>query len=396
MMNIPITKPFFNQEEYQYIIKPLESGWVVQGPYVKEFEKKIAEFTGAAYAVAVNSCTSGQLIMSRILDLQPGDEVIVPAFTWISTANSIEFLGAKAVFCDIDIHTFNINVSQIGEKITANTKAIYPVALFGLPANMTEIKAIADKYHLKVVEDCACGLGGKIETTHCGLFGEGGILSFHPRKSITTGEGGMIITNNEHIAKMAASLRDHGAVKTDYERHHGKESFLLTEYPYLGYNMRMTDFQGALGVAQAEKLEWIIQTRQKLAREYNERLKEISWLKLPLVPGHYQHGYQTYCTLFKPDETLEALHKKNPEEINKLHEERNRIMYHLEEKGIAARQGTHALHIQQLYREKYSLKPMDFPSSYVADRLSVALPFYPTITEEEKDYMLSALKKVGI
>ncbi|UCH98710.1 MAG: DegT/DnrJ/EryC1/StrS family aminotransferase [Candidatus Aminicenantes bacterium] len=394
MINIPITKPFFNGEEYWYITKPMETGWVVQGPYVKTFEEKIAQFTGAKYAVAVNSCTSGQFIMSRVLNLKPGDEVIVPAFTWISTANSIEFTGAKALFGDIDIHTFNIDVSQIEEKITGNTKAIYPVALFGLPANMPEIKAIADKYHLNVVEDCACGLGGKIGNTHCGLFGEGGILSFHPRKSITTGEGGMIITNNEHVAKMAASLRDHGAVKTDYDRHQQKGSFLLTDYPYLGYNMRMTDFQGALGVAQSEKLEWIIQAKQKLASEYNERLKEISWLKPPIVPKDYQHGYQTYCTLFKPGETLEALHKKNLEEINKLHEERNRIMYHLEEKGIATRQGTHAVHILQLYREKYNLKPMDLPASYAADRLSIALPFYPTITAEEKDYLFSTLNKV--
>jgi dTDP-4-amino-4,6-dideoxygalactose transaminase len=245
------------------------------------------------------------------------------------------------------------------------------------------------------VEDCACGLGGKIENTHCGLFGEGGILSFHPRKSITTGEGGMIITNNKKAAEMAASLRDHGAVKTDYDRHHEKGSFLLTDFPYLGYNMRMTDIQGALGVAQSEKLEWILRTRQQLAREYDERLKEIPWLKPPFVPGNYQHGYQTYCTLFKPEETIAAYHEKNLEKLNKLHEERNKIMYELEEKGIATRQGTHAVHIRQLYKMKYNLKPMDFPASYAADKLSLALPFFPTITAEEKDYMFSILNKTG-
>ena len=152
----------------------MQSGWVVQGPYVEEFEAKIAAYVGAKYAVAVNSCTSGQFIMSRIIDLQPGDEVIVPSFTWISTANSIEYLGAKAIFCDIDLDTFNIDVTKIENLITDKTKAIYPVALFGLPAHMKEISEIAKKHNLKIVEDCACGLGGWIDDIHCGLFGEGG------------------------------------------------------------------------------------------------------------------------------------------------------------------------------------------------------------------------------
>jgi len=265
-MKLPITKPFFNHKEKEMIVKPLESGWVVQGPYVKEFEAKIANYTGAKHAIAVNSCTSGQFIMSRILDLKPGDEVIVPSFTWISTINSIEFLGAKAVFCDIDIQTFNLDVHKIENLVTKKTVAIYPVALFGLSADMKSIMSIAEKHQLKVVEDCACGLGGWLDETHCGLFGEAGILSFHPRKSITTGEGGMIITNDDHIAKLAASLRDHGAIKTDYERHQQSGGFLLTEYHYLGYNMRMTDIQGAMGVAQAEKLEEIFNKKQALAK----------------------------------------------------------------------------------------------------------------------------------
>jgi dTDP-4-amino-4,6-dideoxygalactose transaminase len=393
-MKIPITRPYFDKSEYKLITKPLDSGWVVQGPYVRQFEEKIAEFTGAKYSVATNSCTSGQFIMSQIIGLKPGDEVIVPAFTWISTANSIEFTGARAVFCDIDIRTFTIDISQIEEKKTKNTKALYPVALFGLPANMIEILNIADKYELKVVEDCACGLGGKIGNTHCGLFGEGGILSFHPRKSITTGEGGMIITDVKWIAEKAASLRDHGAVKTDFARHHQKGSFLLTDYPHLGYNMRMTDFQGALGVAQAEKIEWILQTKQKLAKEYNERLKGIPWLRPPFVPDNFQHGYQTYCTLFKPEETLKAINNRDQDKIDGFNKERNKIMYELEEKGIATRQGTHSVHIQQLYEKKYNLKPMDFPASYAADKLTIALPFYPSITEEEIDFLFESLKMV--
>jgi perosamine synthetase len=395
-MTIPITKPYFDDREYELIRKPLETGWVVQGPYVKEFENKIAVFTGARYAVAVNSCTSGQFIMSMIINLKPGDEVIIPAFTWISTANSVEFLGAQAVFCDIDIKTFNIDVTQIEEKITPKTKAIYPVHLFGLPADMPRIMEIADKYGLTVIEDAACGLGGKIGNQHCGTFGKAGIFSFHPRKSITTGEGGMIVTNDEEAAAQAASLRDHGAVKTDYERHQQKGGFLLTEYPTLGYNMRMTDIQGALGVAQMEKLDRILQKKNQLAQEYKKRLKEIDWLKPPKVPENYTHGYQSYCTLFKAEEAREAFQKKNMAHIDQLHEERNQVMAQLEDKEIATRQGTHAVHIQELYKKKYNLKPMDFPAAYAADRLTIALPFYPTITGEEKHYLFEEIRRTPV
>ena len=395
-MKLPITKPLFDEEEYAIITRPLDSGWIVQGPYVKEFENAIAEFVGIKYAVAVNSCTSGQFIMSRVIDLGPDDEVIVPSFTWISTVNSIEFLGAKAVFCDIDINTFNIDVTQIEEKISEKTKALYPVHLFGLAADMLSIMKIAEDHNLKVVEDCACGLGARIGNKHCGLFGTGGILSFHPRKSITTGEGGMIITNDKKVASVASSLRDHGAVETDYDRHNKKGEFLLTEYVYLGYNMRMTDIQGALGVAQVKKINRILKRKHELAEIYNDRLKEIPWLKAPEVPEGYTHGYQTYCTLFKPEEALKAIEEKDMGKIDLLNTERNKIMSLLESKGISTRQGTHAVHIQKLYRDKYSFLPGDFPASYAADKLSFALPFYPSITEEGIDYLFDNLRRVKI
>ncbi len=396
MKKLPIVKLTIGEEELEMIREPLKTGWIVQGPYVQEFERTIARFVGAKYAVAVNSCTSGQFIMSRIVGLKPGDEVIVPSFTWISTANSIEFLGAKAVFCDVDLTTYNIDVRQIEEKITDRTRAIYPVHLFGLAANMPQIKKMAERHGLQVVEDCACGLGAKIGDTHCGLFGLGGILSFHPRKSISTGEGGMVITNEERVAAMTSSLRDHGGLKSDFERHTGKAGFLLTEYEYLGYNFRMTDIQGALGVAQCRRLEWILSKKKEIAREYTERLRAIPWLKAPEIPEGYTHGYQTYCTLFKPEETWKAIRDRDVEKIRSLSGERNRVMADLEMKGIATRQGTHAVHIQKYYREKYGLQPMDFPASYAADLLTVALPFYPTLSEEDIEYLFHHLKNLNV
>jgi dTDP-4-amino-4,6-dideoxygalactose transaminase len=394
-MHLPITKPYITARDYELVKDTLDSGWLVQGPRVKEFEKRIARFTGAIYAIAVNSCTSGQFLMSRILDLQPGDEVILPAYTWISTANAIEYLGAKPVFCDISLETFNIDTSLIESHINRYTRALYPVNLFGLAANMVEISHIAENYHLKVVEDCACGLGAKIGPTHCGLFGQAGIFSFHPRKSITTGEGGMIITNDQNIDRLARSLRDHGAESSDYSRHTCGKSYKMSEYPILGYNMRMTDLQGAIGIAQTEKLAMILDAKYKLGQEYNDRLSGLSWLKTPSIPKGYNHSYQTYCTLFKPKETIDALAKKDVQQLDKMHKQRNQVMSKLEQKGIMTRPGTHAVHIQKLYKDKYHYHKMAFPKAYAADKLTIALPFYSQMSSEEKEYLFQELYKIN-
>lgn len=395
-VRIPITKPYFDDDDYSMISKPLETGWVSQGTYVCDFEKAIAAFTGADHAVAMNSCTSGQFLMSEIIHLKPGDEVIVPAFTWISTPNSVEYRGARAVFCDIDIATFNIDPSHIQEKITKATRAVYPVHLFGLGADMPEIMRIARAGKLKVVEDCACGLGTFIDGRHCGLYGEGGILSFHPRKSITTGEGGMIITRKNKVAMLASALRDHGSSLAGLEKRSWEANFNLKEFGYLGYNYRMTDIQGALGVAQARKLEKILERKRTLACLYNERLESIPWLRAPMIPPYTTHSYQAYCTLFKPEETVAAIIGKNLKSIRKLHEERNAVMAKLEERGISTRQGTHAVHIQKYYRNKYRYHPMDFPSSYAADKLTIALPFFPIITDREIEYLFESLHSLNV
>jgi len=393
-MHIPITKPYITEREYELVHEALSSGWLVQGPKVKEFEKRVASFSGARYAVAVNSCTSGQMLMSHILGLGEGDEVLVPAFTWISTANAVEYMGARPVFCDINLDTFNVDTRQLEEKINSSTRAIYPVSLFGLAANMPDVMALAQPRRLPVVEDVACGLGSFIQDKHCGTFGRAGILSFHPRKTITTGEGGVIITNDEQVARQARSLREHGAVKSDYHRHTGTSSYKMSEYPGLGFNMRMTDMQAALGIAQCEKLEDILRIKNQLAAEYQQNLGDLSWLKLPEVPGGYTHSYQTYCTLFKPEEARDALERGDARKLDTLHEQRNAVMEALAAKGIMTRPGTHALHIQKLYQRKYGYRKMDFPHAYAADRLSLALPFYPTITGEEKEYLFAQIRKM--
>ena len=366
---------------------PLESGWGVQGPYVAKFEEMFSAFTGTRHSAAASSCTTALHLAVAVLRLKPGDEVIVPAFTWVATANVVEYMGAKPIFCDIRLDTFNIDVAQIEALVTPRTVGIIPVHLFGLCADMQPIMDIARKHSLWVVEDAACAFGGWYRGRHAGTFGEIGCFSFHPRKSITTGEGGMVITARDDLDKEVRSLRDHGASRSDLSRHTQTSSFLLAEYDHLGYNYRLTDIQGALGCVQMERAEWILSERRARARLYDELLNDFEWLKTPVVPEGYVHGYQSYVCLFLPELPTIA-------NVKRLHEQRNEIMMRLEERGIATRQGTHAAVIQRYYAEKYDLHPEQFPNAYIADRLSLTLPLFVQITEGEQRQVHDSLQEV--
>ncbi len=385
-MAIPITKTYFGPEELRAVQIPLETGWVVQAPFVKLFEDRFSAFTAAPFSSATSSCTTALHIAVAALGLKPGDEVIVPAFTWVATANVVEYMGAKPIFCDIDLQTFNIDVQQVESLITPRTVGIIPVHLFGLCADMNALMAIARNHRLWVVEDAACAFGGWIGEKHAGTFGNAGCFSFHPRKSLTTGEGGMITTGDEELDRLSRSLRDHGASRSDLARHTEKASFLLSEYNHLGFNFRMTDIQGALGCAQMDRAEWLLKERASRAANYDEILSDIDWLDTPFVPEGYQHGYQAYVCLFRP----EAPTLKN---VEQLHEQRNDLMMSLEERGIATRQGTHSPVIQGYYANKYGLRPEQFPNSYIADRLSLALPLYPQMTDEEQSLVCQSLRE---
>jgi len=382
---IPITKTVFDEEDLEIIQKPLKSGWVVQGKYVKEFEDRFAKYAGVANAVATTSCTTSLHIAIAALDLQPGDEVLVPAFTWVSTANCVEYLGGTPIFVEIDLETFNIDPARIEEKITTRTKGIIPVHLFGLLADMDPILEIARKHDLFVVEDAACAFDSWYKGKHAGTFGDFGCFSFHPRKSITTGEGGMITTDDDEMADLCRTLRDHGASKTDFDRHNKKYSFLLSEYKHLGFNFRMTDIQGALGVSQMKKSERIMKGRRKGAQQYDELLQDIGWLQLPFRHPDYKHGQQSYVCLFKPEvPTLENWER--------LHRIRNEIMLSLEEKGIITRQGTHAVAHLDYYSNKYGIERSDYPNAFLAEMLSITLPLYAQIEEEDIKKVVNEIK----
>ena len=384
-MNIPIAKTTLLDKEINAVLDPLKSGWLVQGPKVKEFEEKWSTFTSANYSTAVTSCTSALHLSLVALGFGPGDEAIVPAFTWISTANVVEHLGGKVVFCDIDLETFNVDVSEIESKITAKTKAILPVHLFGLSADIEPILDLARRYNLWVVEDAACGFGAKYKGQHVGVFGNAGCFSFHPRKSITTGEGGMITTNDHLLTEKIKKLRDHGAAITDLQRHHGARPYLLADHPVAGYNQRMTDLQGALGSAQMDRANDIVLERQELAKKYDEAFADLDWLRTPFKHSDYDHGYQSYPCLFMPK-------KVNPRAIKKINEKRNEWMDDLQKSGISTRPATHAVHMLSFYKEKYDLMPEDFPNAYAADQCSISLPLFHGMEPEDQRRVIEVIK----
>jgi len=392
-MKIPITKPYFGEEEKKALLEPLESGWIVQGPKVAEFEEIFARFVGSPYAVATTSCTTALHLSLIALGIGPGDEVILPSFTFIATANAVEYTGATPVFCDIDLDTFNIEVEEIPERITPRTKGIIPVHLFGLSADMNPIMEIAKRHGLRVIEDAACGLGSYYQGKHVANLGETGCFSFHPRKAITTGEGGMITTEDQELKLILRSLRDHGASKSDLNRHIDRGGSLLPEFNRLGYNYRLTDIQGALGIAQMRRAKEILDLRKGRAERYHHLLQNEDWLRTPECPKGSIHSYQSYVCLFlQKKESLESKHI-DLKRVPLLHEKRNRVMEQLESNGIAMRQGTHAVHNLGYYRRKYQIKPEDYPKSLIAEKLSITFPLYAQMTDEEQDFVVREIKR---
>lgn len=391
-MKVPITKPLFDKSEEKAILEPLRSGWVMQGPKVQEFENIVSNYTGTKYAKSTSSGSTALHLSLLACGINPGDEVIVSPFTCVATVNPIEYIGAKPVFVDIDPETFNIDVSKIEEAITEKTKAIIPVHMFGLCVDMNPILKLAKKKKLKIIEDAVLALGAFYRGKHAGTFGDTGCFSFHPRKMITTGEGGMVITNNKDIAQKIEIMRDYGASISALKRHKRK-FFLLPEYNVLGYNYKMTDLQASIGVKQMEKLGLILKKRKHLAKIYDQELKVLDWLTIPKAPKGYVHAYQSYVCLFSPVEL--AKDRINLNQLQSLNRKRNEFMRKLEEKGIATVPGALAVHTVEYYKNKYRLRECEFPASLMACKLSITLPLYPQMKEKEQYYVINNIKKLN-
>lgn len=388
-MQVPITRPWFDESDFEIVRKPLETGWVAQGPYVAEFERLMAAFTGTRYAVACTSATTGLHLALAALGIGPGDEVLVPAFTWLATANAVLYQGATPVLCDIELSTFNVDFADLEAKRTARTKAVMPVHLFGLPVDMAPLRAWAATHELHVVEDAACGLGSRIDGVHVGGLGACGVFSFHPRKAVTTGEGGMVVTNDETLATTLRSLRNHGGRMGAPKPGSSTPPFSMAEYAELGFNYRMTDLQGALGVTQMAKAARIRTLRDARAQRYHQALAGLAALRLPQVPAGVEHGWQSYVVLYQGADGLDV---QDQAAVAQRCSERDALMLQLAERGVQTRPGTHAVHALALYRERFALTAASCPNAWLAERLSIALPLFPTMTDAEQDYVVAALE----
>jgi perosamine synthetase len=371
-MNVPITKPLLGEAEGLAVLEVLRSGWLVQGPKVAEFEREVAAYVGAKYAVATSSCTTALHLALLVHGIGPGDQVIVPSFTFIATANAVLYSGATPVFVDIDPRSYNIDPSAVEAAITDRTKAIMPVHQLGLAADMDRLAAIAQRHHLVLIEDGAPAIGATYKGRRVGSLGNPTCLSFHPRKLITTGEGGMLLTDNLTIAERTRTLRAHGMSVSDFARHHA-EGVVFEQYHELGYNYRMTDVQAAIGVEQMRRLDAIIERRREVASRYAEALGGLEGLQLPFSSRATPHTYQSYMIELVPATGID----------------REALMRQLLSAGVATRRGVMAIHLEPYYRERYPT--LALPMTESAARHTLLLPTYPSMTSAEQEYVIEHL-----
>lgn len=370
---IPIAKPYLTEDEAQQASQTILSGWVTQGPKVQEFEERFAEYVGAPYAVAVSSCTTALHLALLAAGIGPGDEVICPSLSFIATANSILYAAATPVFAEIDPGTYNLDVNAVARRITARTKAVLVVHQMGMPANIDAFQTLCERSGLLLIEDAACAIGSRYNGRPIGSHSELVCFSFHPRKVITTGDGGMISTSNESYARRLKLLRQHGMSVNDRVRHEA-QSVIIEDYAEIGYNYRMTDIQASIGIEQLRKLDWIIQERRKIAAYYCEALQDIACLQLPEEPAGCFSNYQSFSVYLR--ETCPI--------------SRNDLMQQLLDQEIATRAGVMTAHRTTAYRNLQGEQSL--PISERASDQSLILPLYVPMPEDEMKYVIQCLR----
>jgi perosamine synthetase len=370
-MQIPFTRPYLRGDEGAAVAETIATGWVSQGPRVREFEAAFAERVGAPDAVATSNCTTALQLALYVSGVGPGDEVIVPSLSFIATANAVWQNGATPVFADVDPRTFNLDPAAAQRAITPRTKAIMPVHQLGLPADMDAFLALAAEHGLTIVEDAACAIGARYKGRPIGSLGPLACFSLHPRKVITTGEGGMIAVHDPAVAERLRQLRQHAMDVSDLARH-GADDVVIEAYPERGWNVRMTDMQATLGLCQLELLDEILADRARLAARYTAALEQIPYLEPPYEAPYAERTWQSYAVWLSPHAPLS----------------RHELMRALLRDGVPTRRGVMAIHLEGAYAESGDA---DLPHTEAATRDSLMLPLFGGMTDEQQDYVIDRL-----
>ena len=370
---IAIAKPYLTKEEAQLAYDTILSGWVTQGPKVQEFEEKFAAYVGTKYAVALSNCTTALHLAMIVSGIKEGDEVICPSMSYIATANSIKYVGATPVFAEVN-SSYNLDVADAEKRITKETKAILLVHQVGMPADIDAFRKLCHKHDLLLIEDAACAAGSSYKEKKIGSHSDLVCFSFHPRKVITTGDGGMITTNREDLYKRLKLLRQHAMSVNDRERHNSSK-LIFEEHVEVGYNYRMTDIQAAVGIRQLEKLDWIIEERRKIAQQYHDAFKSIECIRLPFEEDGNFSNYQSYSIYLKDSCRIS----------------RNELMQKLMDDGIASRRGIMTSHREPAY--SVQCKGLRLPVSEDLRDRSILIPLFVPMKEEEIQQVIKSLRK---
>ena len=359
-LNVPV----LGLEELEAVGRVLESGYLTQGKVTEEFERAVADYVGAEAAFAVSSATTGLQLSLHALGIKPGDEVLMPAFSFPATANSVIQHGAVPVFVDTLRDTFALDPAALDEAVTPRTAAIMPVHPFGLCADMDAINAVADKHGLVVVEDSACALTATYQGRQAGVLGKAGVFSFHPRKIITTGEGGVITTNDGAMIDRLRILRSHGSVRGE----------LYLEFVDAGYNYRMSDVQAAIGVVQMERLPDIARNRAKMAAELTSVLADVPRLRTPVVPEGLTHSFQSYVVMLDDDVDRDA------------------VIRSTRAAGVETTLGTYGMHLQPYFADRFRYTPEQFPEATRAHRQALTLPLHSKLVRRDLEEVATVLQ----
>lgn len=367
---IPVIRPFLGEEEAEAAAEVVRSGWVAQGPRVAEFEAAFAGYTGAAHGVAVSSCTAALHLALHLLGVGAGDEVVVPSFSFIATANAVRYVGATPVFADVDPATGNITAQTVDAVLTPRTVAVLGVHQGGMPFDVEALSALCRRHVLALVQDCACAAGSTYRGRPVGAGGTLAAWSFHPRKLLTTGEGGMLTTDDGQRAARLRRLREHGMSVSAADRH-ASGRVTLEEYGEVGFNYRMTDVQAAIGLAQLAKLPDVVARRRELAQRYHTLLREIDGLRWVTDPGYGTTNYQSFWVVLPdsyPGSVVDVLTVLNA-------------------RGISARRGIMAAHLEPAYEGSVA----ELPVTEHLTRRSLILPLYHQMTEGDQESVITAL-----